>query len=158
MPRPMPLIRRIARLLAWALLATTAHAQAVFRSVMPNGKIVYGNKPEPGAKESKQVNLAPLNISAPTPGSPGSAGSAEPSPAAGNNIPDVPTAERNLEAAKKALEAGREQQEGDRTGVAKGGGASSRLTDAYVQRVKGLEDAVAAAQTQLEAAQRAASR
>ena len=154
--RLIPLVRGIPLLLALAFAAATAHAQGVFRSVMPDGKIVYGDKPAPGAKESKQVNLAPLNISTPTPGAP-----ASPDPGASadapNNNAEIAAARQNLEAAKKALEAGREQREGDRVGVAKGGGASSRLSEDYLQRVKALEDAVAAAQKQLEDAQRAAS-
>ena len=64
MRRPMrliPLVRSIPLLLALAFVATTAHAQAVFRSVMPDGKVVYGDKPAPGAKEAKQVNLASMD-------------------------------------------------------------------------------------------------
>lgn len=153
----MRLIQRIFVLLTFALMATAVHAQAVFRSVMPNGKIVYGNKPEPGAKESKQVNLAPLNISTPTPA--GSSGAADGAPPPGNNSADVATARQNLEAAQRALETGREVREGDRTANAsKGGTTTSRLNESYLQRVKQLEDAVAAAQLQLEEAQRAAPR
>ena len=151
MSRPM---RCILTFVFLALVALSAHAQGVFRSVMPDGKIVYGDKPAPGAKESKQVNLAPLNISAPTQGS--SAPPEQPQPT-GAGVPDVASARQNLEAAQKALEAGREPQEGERTGIAtKGGGARTQLTDAYFQRVKSLEDAVAAAQAQLDSAQRPA--
>lgn len=157
--RLIPLVRGIPLLLVLAFSATTAHAQGVFRSVMPDGKIVYGDKPAPGAKESKQVNLAPLNISTPTQGSQGSpdAGAGAGAAAPGNNNAEVAAARQNLAEAQKALDAGREQREGDRIGVAKGGGASSRLSEGYLQRVKALEDAVAAAQKQLEEAQRAAS-
>ena len=159
--RLIPLVRGIPLLLVLAFSATTAHAQGVFRSVMPDGKIVYGDKPAPGAKESKQVNLAPLNISTPTQGSQGSpdagAGAGAGAAAPGNNNAEVAAARQNLAEAQKALDAGREQREGDRIGVAKGGGASSRLSEGYLQRVKALEDAVAAAQKQLEDAQRAAS-
>lgn len=154
MSKTIQLMQRIAPALVLALVTATAQAQAVFRSVMPDGKIVYGNKPEPGAKESKQVNLVPLNISAPTPGSGGPAPA--PAPTAENNA-EIATAKQDLDAAQRALAAGREQQEGDRIGVAKGGGATSRLADSYYQRVKALEDAVAAAQAQFEAAQRNAS-
>jgi hypothetical protein len=150
-------MRCIPLLLALALAATTAHAQGVFRSVMPDGKIVYGDKPALGAKESKEVNLPPPNIMAapPAPASP-PAGSAEPPTLKGDSNADVVAARNKLDAAKKALETGSEQREGDRIGVAKGGGATSRLSDAYLQRVKALEDAVASAQAQLDAAQRAA--
>jgi hypothetical protein len=150
-------MRSIPLLLVLALFVTAAHAQAVFRSVMPDGKIVYGDKPAPGAKESKQVNLVPLNISTPTQPSQGGADAPPPGGNNASNNAEVAAAQRNLEAAQKALAAGSEQQEGDRIGVAKGGGASSRLTDAYLQRVKALEDAVAAAQQQLDAAQRNAA-
>jgi hypothetical protein len=154
----MRLIQRIFFLLTLALMATAVQAQAVFRSVMPDGKVVYGDKPAPGAKESKQVNLAPLNISTPAPGST----PAPPdtlAPAGNNNSADVATAQQNLEAARRALEAGRELREGDRIGIAsKGGATNSRLSDSYLNRVKQLEDAVAAAQSQLEEAQRAAGR
>ena len=161
--RLIPLVRGIPLLLVLAFSATTAHAQGVFRSVMPDGEIVYGDKPATGAKESKQVNLAPLNISTPTQGSQGSpdagagAGAGAGAAAPGNNNAEVAAARQNLAEAQKALDAGREQREGDRVGVAKGGGASSRLSEGYLQRVKALEDAVAAAQKQLEEAQRAAS-
>ena len=120
-----------------------------------NGKIVYGNKPEPGAKEAKQVNLAPLNIASPPPPA---ASTTDPASPAGNNNTELAAARQNLDAAKKALEAGREQREGDRIGVAKGGGATSRLSEEYLQRVKSLEDAVASAQKQLDDAQRSAGR
>jgi hypothetical protein len=41
--------------------------------------------------------------------------------------------------------------------VAKGGAGTSRLSESYLERVKSLEDNVAAAQQQLDAAQRAAT-
>ena len=147
-------IQRISLLLALALTALTVHAQAVFRSVMPDGRIVFGNKPEPGAKESKPMNLPAPNISAPTPAS---SGSGEPAPVSGRNNADVITAQARLEAAQKALEAGREPQPGERTGVqTKSGSPRSQLTDGYLQRIKGLEDAVSTAQEELDNAQRSA--
>ncbi len=132
-------------LLALALAAPAAHAQAVFRSVMPDGKIVYGDKPAPGAKESKQVSLPPPNISAPTP--PGSPAAAPRQQAADAADAQVKAAQQELQAAKAALEAGGEPQEGERIGIAGGG---TRLTDAYFQRIKSLEAAVAAAQKKLD--------
>jgi len=148
------MLRHLPLLFALALFSTTAHAQAVFRSVMPDGKIVYGDAPAPGAKEAKPVNLPPPNIA--TPGqSSGSASPADGAAPAGNNAAEIAAARQNLDAAQKALAAGREQREGDRIGTATGG---SRLTDDYVQRVKALEDGVTAAQNQLDTAQRNAGR
>lgn len=153
-------MQRIIPLLLMFALAPAAHAQAMFRSVMPDGKIVYGDKPAPGAKESKQVNLAPLNIAAPIAGTP-APGEVPPPPAANSNAnnAEVAAARLNLEAAQKALDAGREQRDGDRVGIARAGGTGgSRPSDEYLQRVKSLEDAVAAAQAQLDSAQRNAGR
>ena len=147
------MMRHIVFLLALALANPALAAEGVYRSVMPDGKIVYGSKPEPGAKESAPVNLPPPNISAPTPraappppppkGSPGS-----------DNI-SIGNAQQALDDARKALESGREPQEGERTGIAKkGGGANTQLNEAYHRRIKALENAVAAAQAKLDAAQR----
>ncbi len=55
----------LASVLAFSLASSPAHAQGMFRSVMPDGKIIYSDKPAPGAKESKKLNLAPLNIATP---------------------------------------------------------------------------------------------
>ena len=143
-------------LFALALAPRPVLAQAVFRSVMPDGKIIYGDKPAPGAKESKQVNLPPPNISSPAQPSAGAASPRDAPAPEGNNNADVENARRNLEAAKKALEEGREPRDGERTGVARkpGGAANSQLNESYYQRVKSLEDAVTAAQNELDAAQR----
>lgn len=139
------------------LAVAAAYAQSpMYRSVMPDGKVVYSDKPVPGAKESKQVNLAPLNIATP----PQAPDTAQQPPAATtepiNKEARVAAARQKLDAAQKALDAGREPGEGDRIGVAKGGGATSRFSDSYLERVKQLEDAVAAAQKEFDEAQRAA--
>ena len=148
------MFRYLPLMLALALGSPAAQAQGMYRSVMPDGKIVYGDKPVPGAKESKQLNLAPLNIATPPP-PPDTVQSRNPAdPAPIDKNAELVAARQRLEAAQKALSEGREQREGDRIGVAKGGGGTSRLSESYLQRVKGLEDAVAAAQQQLEAAQR----
>ena len=139
------MLRLTILLIALALTATAAQAQAVFRSVMPDGRIIYGDKPAPGAKESKQVNLPPPNISAPTP--PGSGGPTSQQQAADAADASVRAAQQQLQAAKAALETGREPREGERIGTA---GGASRLTDAYFQRIKTLEAAIAAAQKQLD--------
>ena len=150
------MMKQILLVLALVLAATAAHAQKpVYRSVMPDGKVVYGDKPAPGAKESSPVSLPPVNVSAPTPRGP--APQAPPAGAMGAGGTSVRSAQEALDAARAALEAGREPNEGERTGiVTKGGGANTRLNDSYDKRIKGLEDAVTAAQARLDAAQRAA--
>jgi len=134
-------------LFALALAATAAQGQAVFRSVMPDGSIVYGDKPAPGAKETKEVSLPPPNIAKPPPAQP-SAPATTPRQAAPESADDqVRNAERELQKAKAALEAGREPQPGERIGTA---GGASRLTDAYFERIKSLENAIAGAQKKLD--------
>ncbi len=135
-------------LIALALAATAAQGQAVFRSVMPDGSIVYGDKPAPGAKETKEVSLPPPNISKPPPAPPkkSAPATAPGQPAADSADDQVKSAERDLQKAKAALEAGREPQPGERIGTA---GGTSRLTDAYFERIKSLENAVAGAQKKL---------
>jgi hypothetical protein len=165
MPRLMlnlPLLPRIALVIALAALTATALAQTMYRSVMPDGRIVYGNKPEPGAKESKPVNLPPPNIASPNKPPAGAAdkppaGKPDAAPAKDGkdtDAPDVAAARQKLEAAQKTLEAGREPREGERTGTATKG--MSRLNDEYYKRVKALEDAVATAQAEYDTALRAA--
>ena len=136
-------------LIALALAATTAQGQAVFRSVMPDGSVVYGDKPAPGAKEAKEVSLPPPNIAKPPPvrqRAPASASKPNPLDIADDA---VKTAQRNLQTAKAALETGNEPRPGERIGTA---GGTSRLTEAYFERIKSLEKAVATAQKQLDEA------
>ena len=140
-------MKHILLLLLLVLAAPALAAQSVYRSVMPDGKIVYGSKPEPGAKESKQVNLPPANISVPTPPAAGT-GAAKPK-ALDAADEQVRQAQAQLDAAKAALEGGREPREGERIGTA---GGASRLNENYDKRIKSLEDAVAAAQNRLDAA------
>ena len=136
---------RQAILIAFALAAATAQAQGVFRSTMPDGRIIYGDKPAPGAKESKEVTLQP-NIAEPP-----KVVAPAPSPQQKDfdkADADVKKAQEDLDRARAARAAGEEPQEGERTGVAKRG--DSRLNEAYDKRIKSLEDAVAAAQARLD--------
>ena len=150
------MFRYLPLLLVLALGSPAAQAQGMYRSVMPDGKIIYGDKPAPGAKESKKLNLAPMNVATP-PQAPDTVQPTNPAdPAPIDKNAEVVAARQRLEAAQKALNEGREQREGDRLGVAKGGAGTSRLSEGYLDRVKALEDAVTAAQQQLEAAQRSA--
>ena len=141
---------RIAMLLiALALAATAVQGQAVFRSVMPDGSVVYGDKPAPGAKETKEVSLPPPNISKPPPAPPkkSAPATAPGQPATDSADDQVRNAERELQKAKAALETGREPQPGERIGTASG---ASRLTDAYFERIKSLENAIVGAQKKLD--------
>ena len=62
-----------------------------------------------------------------------------------------------LDEAKKALKDGQEPREGELDSMGKkGGGARPVPTEAYLQRIKALEDAVKAAEESLDRAQKAA--
>ncbi len=132
-----------------------AHAQTVFRSDMPDGSVVYGDKPAPGAKEAKKITLPPSNVmTTPRQAAPASkpAPAAASAPAAKKPAVDTPEAqvtraEEELKAAQAALEAGRNEKEGDRVGMV---GGHARLSEAYFERIKSLEAAVAAAQKKLD--------
>ncbi len=138
---------RIALLLLIAVLSAGAAAQTIYRSVMPDGKIVFGDKPAPGAKESRPVVLRPGNVATPGPTSGGA-----PSPRQQNlegAVAETNAAQQNLDRARAALEAGREPTPGERIATKSG----TRTTDAYDQRIKALEQDVANAQKQYDDAQ-----
>jgi uncharacterized protein DUF4124 len=150
-------MRQIPLLTALALAASLTQAQTVFRSEMPDGRVIYGDQPAPGAKDVKQITLPPPNISAtpqpPAPASKPAPNSASvPAPAATKSAVEiadaqVTRAEEELRAARAALEAGRIEREGDRVGMV---GGRARLSETYFERIKSLEADVAAAQKKLD--------
>jgi hypothetical protein len=138
---------RLALILLFSALCATAQAQTIFRSVMPDGKIVFGDKPAPGAKESKPMALKPSNVAQPGPTSGG--GATPRQQAIEGATGDVSAAQQNLDRARTALETGRDPTPEERIGTKTG----MRTTEAYDQRIKALEQDVAAAQKQLDEAQ-----
>ena len=138
----------IATILLVLLAGGTVEQGFYYQSIMPDGRKVIGDKPAPGAKEVHKMPLTNGNTSAPLsiPAQPGD-GAASNQQTLDAATAEVTAAQRNLAAAKAALESGQEPQGGERTGTAKGG---SQLTGAYAKRIKSLEDGVAAAQKQLD--------
>lgn len=137
------------------VVSMPAAAQPVYKSTMPDGRVVYGPQPAPGAKKVETVAAPPRTTGA-TAITPGEKAAAEKSakaraeaPAAGAEN-DVAAARRALEAAEAARAAGQEPLPGERLGTA---GGKSRLTDEYFERQKKLEADVAAARKRLEEAQ-----
>lgn len=139
--------------LAAPLAVPLASAQ-IYRSVMPDGSIVYGDEPIPGARNAREIELPPPNVALPEPvPKPGVAGGAPAKPAASPleaAYEEFILASATLDAARAALAAGREPLAGETQGTAIPGRA--RHTDAYAKRIQGLEDAVAAAQKRLDEA------
>lgn len=143
-------IRNAALVILLTLFASAVHAQGFYyQSIMPDGRIVVGDEPAPGAKEVKKIPLAKGNVSAPlsTPAQPGAAPQQQALDSADVTIRQ---AQEQLQAARAALEAAREPLPGERIGTA---GGASRLTEAYFQRLQKLEGAVTAAQRRLDDAQ-----
>jgi hypothetical protein len=147
------------------LLGTPCWAQAVYKSTMPDGRVIYSDAPIPGAKKVEQ-----MAVTAPSPG-----GGA---PAAGERAPGeakalqqeeqqlrarmaerdakqqrVRDAEKALRQAEEAKRNGEEPLPGERLGTAGGG---SRLSDEYWERQKQLEQNVDLARKALNDARAAA--
>jgi hypothetical protein len=143
---------------ALALASAGAFAQKAYRYVYPDGRIVYSDRPVPGAR--LQGEVAP-----PPPPTAPAAGAAEASgaprkPAAEEAVAsrsqrlaqaddEVRAAEAALNDARLRLTAGREPLPGERTGTASGG---SRLNEAYEARQAANERAVADAEARLDRA------
>ena len=147
-------------LLALLVTAAAAHAQVIYKSTMPDGKVVYSEKPVAGAARVDTIEPPPAKtgVTAITPEEKARAEQFAKDRAAAANAgakkaSELEEAQRQLKQAELAREAGKEPLPGERIGTA---GGTSRLTDAYFLRQKSLEDAVSAARKRLEQMQAAA--
>ena len=124
---------------------------------MPDGKVVYGEKPEPGALRVETVTAPPpkSGITIVTPAEKKQVDQRIRQRSAVDDAKrrQVDDARQQLQQAEAALEAGKEPLPGERLGIAGGG---SRLTDAYWARQKNLEQAVQSARARLDNAEQAA--
>lgn len=167
--RPRPLVKG---LLACALLAAAgAQAQVIYKSVDSTGRVIYSQEPVSGAISVDKVDVTPkVTIDRPAGGAaaPNAAAEAKRAETARQSeefrqrqqaresqrqkaMDAINAAERDLDAAQKALAAGQEtDQPGDRQGI---GGVRSRPTDQYLERVRRLEAAAEAAKKRLTEAQ-----
>jgi hypothetical protein len=138
----------ITRTMLFTLLlagASVAAAQTLYKSTMPDGKVSYGEKPVPGAKKVETIEAPPAKTGV-TLVRPEEKRNERALPAAAQQS-ELPQARQNLQKAQAALEAGKEPLPGERIGTA---GGSSRLTDAYFERQKGLAVAAEAARKRVE--------
>ena len=134
------------------LLALPAAAQTLYKSTMPDGRVIYGDKP---AQDAAKVEETRPDISK------GGIGGSTPREAATlkqlengrqqREVTDdrVSNAEKAVRSAEAARDAGKEPLPGERIGTA---GGASRLTDAYLERQKSLEENVEQARRSLEQA------
>ncbi|HEU0289895.1 MAG TPA: DUF4124 domain-containing protein [Burkholderiales bacterium] len=139
-----------AGVLAAALLAQAAPAQTLYKSTTPDGRIIYSDKPPPDAikTEKRQMDTSKKGVVPPSTGEKSTLKDLEGGRQSRQMSQDrVRKAEIALHDAETALEMGKEPQPGERIGTVSG---ASRLTDAYFERLKKLEEAVAAARANLE--------
>jgi len=137
------------------LLAVPAAAQTMYKSTMPDGKVLYSAQPEPGAKKVEKMvpNTQNSGIQLSTPDQKRDLDHRE-----SQRQEEVSRRQAEIEQLKDALakaeaarDAGKEAQEGDFIGTARG----ARLTEEYLERQKTLEANVQAARKRLEEAQQA---
>ncbi|HET9349950.1 MAG TPA: DUF4124 domain-containing protein [Burkholderiales bacterium] len=146
-------------LLAVAAWPAQAGAQSIYKYAYPDGRVVYANKPVPGAKLLEEIEPPP-------PPNPANAARQKKDNAASRNDlgqaadrraqsldqawEDLKHWTRRLEEAKSSLEAGREPREGERTGTA---GGKARMNDGYWRRQSQNELAVEEAEARVRQAQ-----
>ena len=161
-------VNRLALLSLLTLLAVTAahaFAQMAYKSTMPDGRVIYGDKPEPGARKVEQISVAAPRTSPDAPagesrgeegGSRDQARTKQQEEAARARSAEreqrqqrVREAEKALKLAEDAKRSGEEPLPGERIGTAGGG---SRLTEQYFERQKQLDQRVEDAQRELNEA------
>lgn len=137
--------------LAVSCAASPALAQFTYKSTMPDGRVIYGDAPVPGAKkvEKTKHDTSDKGVRPPVAREAQVLKQLEAARAARDRPDRKQQAEEALRKAEAALAAGKEPLPGERIGTAGGG---SRLTEAYFARQKRLEATVEAARRELEAA------
>jgi len=147
------LVLRAATLVALAW-TTSSWAQVIYKSTMPDGRVIYGTEPAHGAQRVE--TMKPVDSTGVKPVGPKDEktlqqqqGQRDRQAARDSEIQQAEQALRDAEAAQVS---GKEPLPGERQGTA---GGASRLTDEYWQRQKALEDAVADARKRLEAVRNA---
>ena len=143
-----------------AAAAGLAQAQQVFKYVMPNGQIVYSDKPVPGGRLVDEIAPPPPAGAAPPP-TPRQEQLQEQRNAVRERLSDrdrefqraqanLQDARNRLAQAERTLVAGKEPLPGERTGNVGGG---SRLNEMYWQRQAANEASVEQARAQLRQAE-----
>jgi hypothetical protein len=135
--------------------APGASARTVYKSVMPDGRVIYGEQPQPGARKVNRTNVD-VGDTGVKPVAPADVESVrerarDRTRALDDSLTVLRIAEAELRAAEMEREAGIEPLPGERLGIV---GPGSRLTDAYWERQQMLEERVARARQRLDEARR----
>ena len=139
-----------------ALCALPAFAQVNFKSTMPDGKVVYGDKPAPGAVKVEELKGPPSKgVTISTPQDRAALQKLE-GARAGRQADSarVRAAEDAMKRAEAAMAAGKEPGEGDRIGTVSG---AQRFSDQYWERQKRLAQEYEVARANYERALRDSS-
>lgn len=144
-------MKALAIVIGTLFLSFAAHAaQTLYKSTMPDGKVIYGESPAPGAKRVDTIEPPPAKtgVTTATDTEKARAAQAAAKASAGGSAPGpLADARQALQKAEAARDAGKEPLPGERLGTAGGG---SRLTEAYFERQKSLEGAVEAARKRVQ--------
>jgi len=142
----------LAGLLVVALLAQPANAQTLYKSVNPDGRVTYSDKPPADAvkSEKKQLDTSKRGVTAPSDREKGTLQQLESSRKTRESAQNkVRSYEIALHDAEVARDMGKEPQPSERLGTA---GGNQRLTDEYFARQKRLEANVERARRDLDKA------
>jgi len=144
------LILRAVAVTALALWAGSSWAQTVYKSTMPDGRVIYSTEPVQGAKRVETLK-PPAESTGVNPVVPADAQKLEQQERQRSKREarqdELQQAEKALRDAEAAQAAGKEPLPGERSGTAGGG---SRLSDEYWSRQKSLEAAVTEARKRLD--------
>ena len=150
------------------LAASPVAAQTAYKSTMPDGRVIYGDGPIPGARKVEKISVAAPRVGDSQGGGAGGGEDRSAEQTRAKQVDDatrariaereerqqrVRDAEEALRAAETAKLNGEEPLAGERIGNAGGG---TRLSEEYFQRQKQLEEEVQKARQALDAARNAA--
>lgn len=145
----------LAAILALSAAAAQA-AELIYRSVAPDGEVTYSYEPQAGARQSTTIEIRTLSpeqrramerLREEERRSSAQATALERTWRRADR--EIVAAQQGLARAEKALQSGRRPLPGERRGNV---GGESRLTEAYFQRLRGLERAVERAKQRLDRA------
>src|SRR5688500_11833288 len=122
------------------LASAVAAAQTLYKSTMPDGRIVYSEKPAAGAKRVDTVEPPPAKTGTTTITDQEKVRAQQAGQrAAAQQSGALDDARKQLKQAEASREAGQQRRPGERIGTA---GGASRLSAAYHARQKSLEATV----------------
>jgi hypothetical protein len=140
-------------LISTTVLVTAAMAESIYKSVMPDGRVMYGEKPQPGARSVKKSTVS-ISDTGVKPASKAEIDSInrraqKRSQLLDKTLKTVQTAEDDLRKSEIDREAGIEPLPGERLGIV---GRGTRLSEAYWRRQQILEERVDTARQLLKKA------